>query len=90
MAEYLVNFLNSFQGLRKTIVMLAVLAITCMFRVKGYLGSDNVEGILKATVVSYFASNGIEHYTAMVKERITAAGKKVEVTEIDSTSGNDG
>jgi hypothetical protein len=84
MAEYLVNFLNSFIGLRKTIVMLALLIITCVFRVKGYISSDNWEGVLKATVVAYFASNSVEHYTAMVKEKLLANGKKVAVTEIDS------
>jgi len=85
MVQYIVDFINVFQGLRKTVVMLAVLLVTCTFRVKGYIGPDNFEGILKATVVSFFASNGLEHYTAMVKERLLASGKKQEITEIDSS-----
>ena len=84
MAEYLVNFLNSFIGLRKTIVMLALLVITCVFRVKGYIGPDNFEGLLKTTVVAYFGSNSIEHFTAMVKEHLNSKGQKVTQTEIVS------
>ncbi len=83
MAQYIVDFLNSFQGLRKSIVMLALITITSIFRVKGYIAPDNFEGLLKATVVAYFGSNSIEHYTAMVKERMTAKGS-VAVTEIAS------
>jgi hypothetical protein len=84
MIQYIVDFINVFQGLRKTVVMLAVLIVTCIFRIKGYLGPDNMEGILKATVVSFFASNGLEHYTAMVKEKLSANGTLKAVTEIDS------
>jgi hypothetical protein len=84
MADYLVSFLNAFVGLRKTIVMLSLLIVSCVFRVKGLITSDNWEGVLKSTVIAYFGSNSIEHYAAMVKERLLANGKKEEVTEIDS------
>jgi hypothetical protein len=84
MAQYLVNFLNSFIGLRKTIVMLSLLVIACVFRIKGYIAPDNWENVLKSTVIAYFGSNSVEYYTTMVKERILANGKKVETTEIDA------
>jgi hypothetical protein len=84
--EWLVNFLNALTGLRKTIVMFALLVVSCIFRVKGYIGPDNWEGVLKACICAYFASNACEHYSAMVKERILANGKKEEVTEIDTTT----
>lgn len=86
MAEYIVDFLNSFMGLRKTIVMLALLVVSCIFRIKGYIGADNWEGVLKATVVAYFGSNAVEHYTAMVKEKLNSKGQKVETTEIESST----
>jgi hypothetical protein len=86
MAQYLVDFLNGFQGLRKSIVMLTLIVITSVFRVKGYIGPDNFEGLLKATIVAYFGSNSVEHYTAMVKERILANNKTVAVTSIESTT----
>ena len=84
MAQYVVDFLNSFIGLRKTIVMVALLVVTCIFRLKGYIGPDNFEGLLKATVVSYFGSNSIEHFTTMVRERLTSKGVVQEVNEIDT------
>lgn len=90
MAQYVVDFLNSFVGLRKSIVMLALLVVACIFRVKGYIGPDNWEGVLKSTIIAYFGSNSIEHYSAMVKERILANGKQVAVTEIDSKTEDNG
>lgn len=85
MADYLVNFLNIFTGLRKTIVMLALLIVTCVFRVKGYIDPSNFEGVMKATVVAYFGSNACEHYTSMIKERLNSQGKEVATTVIDSS-----
>lgn len=90
MADYLVNFLNSFIGLRKSIVMLSLLLISCIFRVKGYITPDNWEGVLKSTIIAYFGSNSIEHYSSMVKERLTAAGKQVPFTEIDTKTDPNG
>ena len=84
MGQYLVDFLNVFQGVRKSVVMLAIIAITAIFRAKGLVSGDNFENLLKATVIAYFGSNSIEHYTAMVKERITAKGKEKIVTDIQS------
>lgn len=87
MITYIVNFLNTFQGLRKTIIMLALILISVVFRVKGLITPENFEGLLKATVCGYFASNSIEHYTAMVKERLTANGSKELTTVIETTTG---
>lgn len=86
MAQKLVDFLNVFTGLRKTIVMLALMVITVVFRVKGLIAPDNFEGVMKATIVAYFGSNSVEHYTAMVKERLTSKNTVVSTTEIDSTT----
>lgn len=87
MTQYLVDFLNSLQGLRKTIVMFMVITISSAFRARGLIDPSNFEGLLKATVVAYFGSNAIEHYTSMVKERIMADGTKKEVDEIVTTEG---
>jgi hypothetical protein len=84
MAEYLVNFLNVFTGLRKTIVMLALLSVSIIFRINGLITPDNFEGLMKATVIAYFGSNACEHYTAMIKERLLANGKKEDVAEINT------
>ena len=86
-AQAIVNFLNVFQGLRKTIVMLALIIITCVFRVKGLITPDNFEGLLKSTVIAYFGSNSIEHYTAMIKSRLDdKTGALKAITEVDTTT----
>jgi hypothetical protein len=84
MIDLLVNFLNIFDGLNKTIIMFMILVISCVFRVKGYISGDNWEGVIKAVTVSYFGTHMVEHYTSMIKERLLANGKKEEVTEIDA------
>lgn len=90
MAQYLVNFLNTFQGLRKSVVMLALITITSVFRYKGFVGSDNFEGLLKATVVSYFGSNSIEHFSAMVKAHLESkSGVTETVTQIETKTENE-
>jgi hypothetical protein len=91
MAQYVVNFLNLFQGIRKSVVMLALIAITSVFRAKGLIAPDNFEGILKSTVIAYFGANGIEHYTAMVKTHLESkTGLAKVVTEIETTPEKDG
>jgi hypothetical protein len=86
MVQYLVNFLNSLQGMRKTIVMFSLIVITSVFRVKGYLSGDNMSDLLKSTVIAYFGSNSVEHFTTMVKEHLTSKNVAKTVTEIDSTT----
>lgn len=85
MTVHLVNFLNGIQGLRKSIVMIALIAITAAFRAKGLIDPSNFEGLLKATVIAYFGSNSIEHYSAMVKANLESKNSK-PVIEITSTT----
>jgi hypothetical protein len=87
MATYVVDFLNAFVGLRKTIVMLAVLILTSVFRVKGYVTPDNFENVIKSTVIAFFGSNSIEHYTTMVTQKLLANGKTQAVAEIETATG---
>lgn len=70
MTQKVVDFLNIFQGFRKTIVMLMLILIGVIFRIKGYIGPDNMVDLLKATTISYFGSNSIEHFTAMYKTHL--------------------
>ena len=87
MVQYIVDFLNSLQGIRKTIVMFIVILITVIFRIKGLIAPDNVEGILKSTVIAYFGSNSIEHYSTMIKAQLDAkTGKTVQVAEIETNT----
>ena len=87
MIQYVVDFLNSLQGLRKTLVMFMVITISSIFRLKGLIDPNNFEGLLKAAVVAYFGSNSIEHYVTMVRERLMADGTSKKVTEIETVQG---
>lgn len=83
MIQYIVNLVDLFQGLRKSIVMLALIIITSIFRAKGYITPENFEGLLKATIIAYFGSNSVEHFTAMVKTNLESKNSK-PIVEIDS------
>jgi len=78
MTQYIINFLNTLQGLRKTMVMLSLILLAAIFRVKGYISGDNMVDLLKGTVIAFFSANGLEHITTTVKEYINSKGKKVE------------
>ncbi len=83
--QYIINSLNVLQGLRKTVVMLSLMAIAVVMRVKGYLSGDNVSDMLKGTILGFFASNGLEHISGTVKEYINSKGQKEEETVLDVT-----
>lgn len=70
MKQRMIDFLNVFQGLRKTIVMLLLMIIGVWFRVKGYLDGNNFVSLFSTTVVSYFGANACEHFTSMVQDHL--------------------
>ena len=78
MTQYIINFLNTLQGLRKTMVMLSLILLAAVFRVKGYIDGNNMVDLLKGTVIAFFSANGLEHITTTVKEYVNSKGKKVE------------
>jgi hypothetical protein len=81
----IVNFVNSIQGIRKTLVMLALMVLSSFFLVKGLLTGNNFTDLLKATVLGFLACNSVEHLTSVVKEHINSKGQKVEEIEVDVT-----
>lgn len=81
--QFIVNFLNTLQGLRKTAVMLSLIAIAAVFRIKGYISGDNMVDLLKSTVIAFFSANGLEHITTTIKEYVNSKGKKVEEDVVD-------
>lgn len=70
MAKYLLDCLAVFQGLRKSIVMLLLMAIGTILTVKGYLSGNNFVTLFQATVISYFGANGVEHVSSMVQAHL--------------------
>lgn len=83
--QFVVNFLNTLQGLRKTVVMLSLIILGAVFRVKGYISGDNFVELLKNTVIAFFSANGLEHISNTVKEYINSKGKKEEETVLNVT-----
>lgn len=88
MIEFLVNFLNALQGLRKTIVMGILIVLAIVFRVKGLISGDNMVQLLQGTVIAFFSANGLEHITNTVKQYIDSNGKKVN-EDVISVSDKD-
>lgn len=86
MNQKIADFFNIFLGLRKTLVMLLLMAIAVIFRVKGYLSGDNVVDMLKATTISFFGANSVEHFTAMVKEHLASKNAGSEIAAPASSS----
>lgn len=81
--QFVVNFLNTLQGLRKTIVMMSLIILGAVFRVKGYISGDNMVDLLKGTVIAFFSANGLEHITTTIKEYINSKGQKEDETVLD-------
>jgi purine-cytosine permease-like protein len=68
----MIDFLNIFSSLNKSLVMLLLMVIGVWFRLRGYLSGDNFVDLLKTTVVSYFGAHIAEHFTAMVRDHLAS------------------
>ena len=77
MIQFIINFLNALQGLRKTVVMGILIVLAVVFRIKGLISGDNMVQLLQGTTIAFFTANGLEHMTSTVKEYIGANGKKI-------------
>jgi hypothetical protein len=79
MKQKMIDFLNVFQAMNKSLVMLLLIVISMLFRTKGYISGDNFVDLLKATVVSYFGVTGVVHFTSMVKDHLASKNAPVAV-----------
>lgn len=85
MSDYLVSFLNIFVGLRKSIVMILLMIIGVIFRIKGMLDGAQFVDLFKATVISYFGANSVEHFSSMIQahlaSKVASVAKEVIVSD---------
>jgi hypothetical protein len=91
MTQKLSDFFAIFLGLRKTLVMLILLAIGIVFRVKNLIDGDQLVSLLQSTTIAFFAANSIERVGEVVKHSINAKGEDVTEEEAvvgDSSNGN--
>ena len=78
MAQYLVNFINLFVGLRKTVAWFSLLIIGVIFTIKGIINGAEFVDLAKGTFLGFVAGNASEHISATVKEYFNSKGKKAE------------
>jgi hypothetical protein len=86
MVQYIADFINSIQGLRKTLVMVGLMLMSCILRIKGYISGDNLSDMLKGTVVAFMAGNATEHITTAVKTFVDSKGSIKKETVLEETS----
>ncbi len=75
-------------GLRKFIVMMALILIGIIFRIKGFLDGGQMVDLLKSTAIAFMASNSVERVGETIKHYVDAKGQTVQETE--SVAGDTG
>lgn len=86
MKQSLVDFLEVFQDVNKTAIMLFLLAVGALFRVKGYISGEGLVTLLQTTTVSYFGTTTFSHLTEVVKDHLAT---KLETLHAQSTDSKD-
>jgi hypothetical protein len=88
MKQKLADFIAIFLGLRKTIVMFALLVIGIVFRVKGLINGDQLVSLLQGTTIAFFAANSVEHVGETIRHYVNSKGQAV--TEEEAVVGDSG
>jgi hypothetical protein len=86
MTQKLADFIAILLGLRKTLVMTALLLIGIIFRVEELINGEQLVELLKATTIAFFAANSVEHVGEVVKHYINAQGQ--QVTDAEAVVGD--
>lgn len=88
MKQELADFIAIFLGLRKTLVMLMLLAIGIIFRIENLIDGNQLVALLQSTTIAFFAANWVEHVGETIKHYINAKGQ--QVTENEAVVGDSG
>lgn len=72
MPQWLADFLEVFQDVNKTSLMVCLLVLASIFRVKGFIDGGQFVELIKTTTVSYFGTNTVIHFTSMIKDAISS------------------
>jgi hypothetical protein len=84
MVQCVINFINVFAGLRKTIAWFSLMAIAIAFRLKGYIDGDQFVDLAKNTFLGFVAGNGVEHISSTIKEFLNSKGQKKDEIVLDA------
>ena len=72
MKEIVAQWIQVIFGFRKFLLMLAILVVGVAFRIKGLVNGTEMVDLLKATTISFFAANGLEHLAGVAKDFVAA------------------
>lgn len=72
MPQWLADFLEVFQDVNKTSLMIGLLILASIFRIKGFIDGGQFVELIKTTTVSYFGTNTVIHFTSMIKDAIAS------------------
>ena len=81
MANKLIDFLGIFIGFRKFFVMTLIIVISLILLIFKILTGSEWVDLMKSTLIAFFASNGIENFTAAAKSWLS---NKTQLTEDES------
>ena len=81
MPQWLADFLEVFQDVNKTSLMIVLIILGSIFRLKGYVDGGQFVDLLKTTTISYFGTNTVIHFTSMIKDSL--ASRSVPKTPAD-------
>jgi len=70
MKQGLQDFLETFEDVNKTVIMLFLLGLSSFFRVKGYITPDGFVELIKTTTVSYFGTASVVHIGTVIKDHL--------------------
>ena len=65
------DFIDELVGIRKTAVMILLIAISVVFRITNFIDSAGFVVLLQNTVVAFFASNSIERVGETIKHYVS-------------------
>lgn len=90
MNQKLADFFSIFMGVRKTLVMFSLIAISIVFRLKNLISGDELVELLKTTAISFFAANSVERVGETVKHYISESQENSVETYSQEGTGQDG
>lgn len=75
MTSSMADFLETFQDVNKTAIMIAILLLGSAFRIKGWIDGPGFVELCKTTTISFFGTTTVVHFTSMIKDVIIDKAK---------------
>lgn len=72
MRQKLSELIDLIYGFRKIIAFFLLFLVAIIFRLDALIDGGQFVDLMKNVALAFFAANGIEHYTSMIKDRIAS------------------